>query len=108
METIVTWLRTYEFIAIWLEGIALVAIFVLDWRERKDQRKDRKEQHEETVAQLKVSQEQVAAAQEQVEAAQKPCLVFLWDSAGRFYTCPAGGTLSLWKRSQPRNTETSK
>ncbi|SRR6266481_6819428 len=76
MKTIITWLRTYEFIAIWLEGIALVAIFVLDWRERKDQRKDRKEQHEETVAQLKVSQEQVAAAQEQVEAAQKPCLAF--------------------------------
>jgi len=61
MKTIITWLRTYEFIAIWLEGIALVAIFVLDWRERKDQRKDREEQHKETLAQLDVSQKQAEA-----------------------------------------------
>jgi hypothetical protein len=69
-------LKTYESVAIWLEGIALVAIFVLDWKQRKDQRKDREEQHKETLAQLDASQKQVEASQEQVEAAQKPCLVF--------------------------------
>lgn len=76
IETVINWLKTYEFIAIWLEGIALVAIFVLDWRERRDQRTDREQQHKETLAQLLVSQKQVEASQEQVEAAQKPCLVF--------------------------------
>jgi hypothetical protein len=61
LETILCWLHKYESLAIWLEGIALVAIFVLDWRNRADQRRDREEQHEETVAQLKVSQAQADA-----------------------------------------------
>jgi hypothetical protein len=61
LESFLTWLRKYESLAIWLEGIALVAIFVLDWKNRADQRKDREEQHEETVAQLKVSQAQADA-----------------------------------------------
>ena len=69
METIITWLRTYEFIAIWLEGIALVAIFVWD-------RLDSRKQHEETLAQLKVSQKQVEASLEQVEATHKPFVAF--------------------------------
>jgi hypothetical protein len=60
-ETFLTWLKTYESIAIWLEGIALVAIFVLDWKQRKDERKDREEQHKETLAQLNVSQAQTNA-----------------------------------------------
>jgi len=76
LATVINLLKTYEFIAIWLEGIALVAIFILDWRERKDQRTDREQQHNETLAQLQVSQKQVEVSQEQVEAAQKPCLVF--------------------------------
>src|ERR1700733_15887735 len=68
-ETILNWFKTNESIGIWVEAIALVAIFVLDWRERQVQRKERENQHNETVAQLRVSQDQV-------EAAQKPCLVF--------------------------------
>ncbi len=60
-ETFSTWLRKYESIAIWLEGIALVAIFILDWKQRKEQRKDREEQHKETLAQLNVSQAQADA-----------------------------------------------
>ncbi len=60
-ETFSTWLHKYESIAIWLEGIALVAIFILDWKQRKDQRKDREEQHRETLAQLNVSQAQADA-----------------------------------------------
>jgi hypothetical protein len=56
------WFSRNEFIAIWLEGAALVAIFVWD-------RIDSHHQHKDTINQLKV-------LQEQVEASQKPCLVF--------------------------------
>ncbi len=53
-ETLSTWLKTYESVAIWLEGIALVLIFVWD-------RIDSRQQHRETLAQLNVSQAQAAA-----------------------------------------------
>jgi hypothetical protein len=69
VETVINWLRTYEFIAIWLEGIALVAIFVWD-------RLDSREQHEETLTQLKIAQRQVEASLEQVEASHKPFVAF--------------------------------
>jgi hypothetical protein len=69
IETIINWLKTYEFIAIWLEGIALVAIFIWD-------RLDSRKQHEETLAQLQVSQEQLEASLEQVEASHKPFVAF--------------------------------
>jgi hypothetical protein len=49
-ETFSTWLKTHESLAIWLEGIALVLIFVWD-------RIDSRQQHRETLAQLKVSQD---------------------------------------------------
>jgi hypothetical protein len=62
MTQILCWLRTYEYVAVWLEGIALVAIFVWD-------RFDANSQHREAVEQLRTSQELV-------EAAYKPCLVF--------------------------------
>jgi hypothetical protein len=62
------WLRDYEFVAIWLEGAALVAIFFLDWRERVDQAKERKaqererqEQHRETAAQMEIWRKQIHA-----------------------------------------------
>ncbi len=60
-ESFSGWLKTYESVAIWLEGIALVAIFILDWKQRTDQRKDREEQHRETLAQLNSSQAQADA-----------------------------------------------
>jgi hypothetical protein len=53
-ETIFTWLRMHESIAIWLEGTALVAIFIWD-------RIDSQHQHKETRAQLDVSQKQADA-----------------------------------------------
>jgi len=65
----INWLRTYEPIAIWLEGIALVAIFIWD-------RLDSRKQHEETLAQLTVSQKQLEASLEQVEASHKPFVTF--------------------------------
>lgn len=53
-ETLSTWLRNYESVAIWLEGIALILIFVWD-------RIDSRQQHRETLAQLNVSQAQADA-----------------------------------------------
>ncbi len=48
------WLTKYESLAIWLEGVALVLIFVWD-------RIDSRQQHRETLAQLSVSQAQANA-----------------------------------------------
>ncbi len=45
VEIFFNWLKTYESVAIWLEGIALVLIFVWD-------RLDSRKQHQETLAQL--------------------------------------------------------
>ncbi len=46
------WFDSHQYFAIWLEGIALLAIFIWD-------RLDSRKQHEETLAQLDVSQKQV-------------------------------------------------
>jgi hypothetical protein len=51
---ITSWLRTYESIAIWLEGIALVLLFIWEL-------KGRKEQHEEMVVQMDISRKQIHA-----------------------------------------------
>jgi len=63
VETMINWLRTYEFIAIWLEGIALVLIFVWDSL-------DGQKQHRETLAQLKIAQRQVDASLDNASAAK--------------------------------------
>ncbi len=56
------WLRTHEqSLAIWLEGIALVAIFVLELKEYRRQGSEREEQHKESVAQMAIMQSQADA-----------------------------------------------
>jgi hypothetical protein len=55
------WLTKYQAVAIWLEGIALVAIFGLDWwNGRKG--------HEETLEQLRLSRFQADALQSSVQS----------------------------------------
>jgi hypothetical protein len=71
LQHIATWLKDHESLAIWLEGIALVAILILDWRERIDQRKERNEQHKETAAQMEMSRKQVDAAIDAALASRK-------------------------------------
>jgi hypothetical protein len=56
------WLKSQEYLAVWAEGIALVAIFIWD-------RWDASQQHQETVEQLKIAQEQLKIAQDQIKAA---------------------------------------
>jgi hypothetical protein len=56
------WLRTNEqSLAIWLEGIALVAIFILELKEYKRQGHERQGQQNESAAQLKAMQSQADA-----------------------------------------------
>ncbi len=64
-----SWLQAFEPIAVWLEAIALIAIFFLDWKERKENRKERREQHEENAAQLQVAQSQAEATKKSADAA---------------------------------------
>src|SRR5712664_1633464 len=61
----------WETIGIWLEAIALIAIFFLDWNERKENRKERRDQHEETAAQLLVAQRQAEATKNSADAASE-------------------------------------
>jgi len=61
------WLQAHEFLAVWLEGIALVAIFVWD-------RLDNRNQHDQTIGQLQLSRKQIEASREQVESLYRPCL----------------------------------
>jgi hypothetical protein len=69
-ETVGVW----EAIGIWVEAIALIAIFVLDWKERKENRKERQEQHEENAAQLLVAQNQAEATRKSADAATEAAL----------------------------------
>ena len=57
------WLRAHEFLAIWLEGVALVLIFVWD-------RLDSRNQHTEMLAQLKATEKQIEASEKNAAAAK--------------------------------------
>jgi hypothetical protein len=70
-KEIIDWFRTHEYVAIWLEGIALVAIFWLDLNDRRERRREQERQHSETVEQLRISQQQTNAATEAALAAKE-------------------------------------
>jgi len=57
-----SWFDSHQYLALWLEGIALLAIFIWD-------RLDSRKQHEETWTQLKIAQRQVDASLENAYAA---------------------------------------
>jgi len=57
------WLHAHEFLAIWLEGVALVLIFVWD-------RLDSRSQHRETLAQLKATEKQIEVSEKNAAAAK--------------------------------------
>ncbi len=73
-EILWPWLQASEPIAVWLEAIALIAIFFLDWNERRENRKERREQHRETAAQLMVAQSQAEATKKSADAAIEAAL----------------------------------
>jgi hypothetical protein len=51
---VANWLKSYDYIAIWLEGIALVLLFIWEL-------KGRKEQHGEILKQMDISRKQIHA-----------------------------------------------
>jgi hypothetical protein len=63
------WLQAHEYVAVWVEGIALILIFGLDYINRHDERRDKKQQHEETQKQLGILSKQANAAKEQADFA---------------------------------------
>jgi len=74
-HTLLTWLRENEAVAVWLEGVALVLIFYLDWneyrkqgREKSEREKDRKEQEEERIKQHKEIAAQMDILRKQIHA----------------------------------------
>jgi len=86
-------LKTYESIAIWLEGIALILIFVWD-------RLDSRKQHEETLAQLKVSQKQADALVSSERAWVIAELVPIFAQFGNQWHRPAGNGWALMSREE--------
>ena len=65
------WLRTNEqSVAVWLEGLALVAIFGLELKEYWRQGRDRIDQHQETLKQLEIMQAHADATKGAAEAAR--------------------------------------
>ena len=60
---VIEFLHTHEYLAVWAEGIALVAIFVWD-------RIDARAQHRELVEQIEITKKQILVAQQQAETAQ--------------------------------------
>ena len=55
LSAFASWLSSHEYIAVWAEGIALVAIFIWD-------RLDSRAQHRQTMDQLRIAQEQAATS----------------------------------------------
>jgi hypothetical protein len=55
-------------LAIWIEGLALVAIFWLELKEYKRQGRDRVEQQKESAAQMKIAQDAANAAKASADA----------------------------------------
>jgi hypothetical protein len=71
LSAIFHWLRTnQQSLAIWIEGLALVAIFGLELKEYKRQGRDRVEQQRESAAQMKIAQDAANAAKASAEAAR--------------------------------------
>src|SRR5271170_7961069 len=69
LSAVFHWLRTNEqSLAIWLEGLALVAIFWLELKEYQRQGQERKEQHDESAAQMGMARDAAKAAQASADA----------------------------------------
>jgi hypothetical protein len=63
-ESILEAMSQYESVAVWLEAIALIAIFFLDFSEYRKQGEDREEQHKETLKQMRIMEQQANSASE--------------------------------------------
>jgi 4-hydroxybenzoate polyprenyltransferase len=57
------WFKDNEYVALWLEGVALVFIFGLDYVNRLDDTEEHAKQHIETLTQLELLRNQAGACQ---------------------------------------------
>jgi hypothetical protein len=89
------WLQTHEFVAIWLEGIALVLIFFWD-------RLDSRSQHKEMLAQLRATERQIEALEKNALAAKTTAESVV--NAERAWIM---GELSWWENSRLRISQLS-
>jgi len=64
------WLDSHQYLALWLEGIALLAIFIWD-------RWDSHRQHQETLKQMKIMESHAIAAKDAAEAAKSSVEVII-------------------------------
>jgi hypothetical protein len=62
------WLDSHQYLALWMEGIALVFIFGLDWWVYRKSVSERKEQHKEAVEQMRIAKETAEAAKLSAQA----------------------------------------
>jgi hypothetical protein len=108
LSTVYVWLAVHEqSLAIWLEGLALVAIFGLELKEYKRQGRERIEQHNESLAQMAIMQSQADATRDNAIAAKDAAevakitagilvqtergrIVFYWDQVIHIDKSPTG------------------
>jgi hypothetical protein len=88
------WFDSHQYIAIWLEGLALLAIFIWD-------RIDSHQQHKQTLAQMEVMQNQTRATETAANAASKSAEALIsseraWIIAELIPICVEFG--GLWSR----------
>jgi hypothetical protein len=65
------WFKRNEHVALWLEGVALVFIFGLDYFNRLDEAAEQDKRHKESLSQLALLGEQAKAASEAARAAKR-------------------------------------
>lgn len=63
------WFKRNEHVALWLEGVALVLIFGLDYFNRIDEAEEQERRHKETIRQLEVLSQQAAETKRQADVA---------------------------------------
>jgi hypothetical protein len=66
-----SWFKQNEHVALWLEGVALIFIFGLDYFNRLDEAQEHKSEHDETLEQLRLLGLQTQAATDTAVAAKK-------------------------------------
>jgi hypothetical protein len=65
------WFKNNEHVALWLEGVALVLIFGLDYFNRIDEAKEQEKRHKETLQQLELLSQQVTETKRQADTASE-------------------------------------
>jgi hypothetical protein len=70
------WFKRNEHVALWLEGVALVLIFGLDYFNRIDEAEEQERRHKETIRQLEVLSQQAAETRRQADVWQQKVCVY--------------------------------